>query len=282
MGRVCGIRRYGVRVILFQTGEKESPVLAVVEMWDHDGPSDRKAVIVTAGHRPEQMVVSTAGEGLPGIQVLVAEILKARAVQLVGTGFGREVVQPTAYLAVFGGEVAGLQRHLFERLHRRLAARRKALLLREGSVLTVDPRGERIVGQSIDADIGTGSVRSGHEGGERPGINQGRGAAGAGRGDQGELFKSLDGDIGALFCVFRFQQRCVGRDADGLGGRADLQVHVDARNLRHLNRDAFLDVRAESGGGDAQIVFPGGKLGYGVIARFPWWPSQISPECPYW
>src|ERR1039457_3596784 len=104
------------------------------------------------------MPVSAVGKRLPGIEILVAEILKTRTVQRVGTGFRGEVEQPAADLAVFSRKVAGLERHLFERKHRWLTGRRVGRLLGEGCVLTVDPRAECVVREPIHAGGGVVSA----------------------------------------------------------------------------------------------------------------------------
>ena len=98
-------------------------------------------------------------------------------------------------------------------------------------------------------------------------------------------------DVQAHFAAGRLQQRRRGGDLDGLGGLADLQLHVERRPIRQPQNDARLPVGPEARLLDREYVMAGGQPEEVILAPLvgkrrstaPSWPGprlRLWPSAP--
>ena len=142
---------------LLEAKEEEGSVVTVIELRDGDWPAECEAIIVLADRVANVLpglggILSTrVGEGRAGVQGFVYEIVEAAAVDLIPTRLHGVVEVTATRLAIFGGEVAGLDGHLLDGFHAGLV--HLVLLFKEsvGSVLAFDVDGLRIGRHTIHA-----------------------------------------------------------------------------------------------------------------------------------
>src|SRR5207249_1422236 len=96
---------------------EERLVLAVVDLGNPDRPGEGKAEVLSSADRPDE------DERPLRVERLIREVIVSAAVEGIGAGVDGEVKQAGGHLAKLGSVVAGLQRELFDLLHRGLADR---------------------------------------------------------------------------------------------------------------------------------------------------------------
>ena len=101
--------RLAVRPVQFQVGEKERLVTAVVQVGDDHRAADRTAIVPAPRIGPQVVPVAGTGISPARVQIFVLHKDERHAVQSIGAGLGREVVEAPGDLAEFGGKVAALQ-----------------------------------------------------------------------------------------------------------------------------------------------------------------------------
>ena len=94
----------------FVVGKEEELVLAVEDLGDVDGGAHRETVLIAL----EGRIGAGRIEEILGVQLLVAQELKGRAVEVVGAGFGGEIDDAAHGAAVLRGIGVGLHLELLD------------------------------------------------------------------------------------------------------------------------------------------------------------------------
>ncbi len=143
---------------MFVTGEKEGAVGAVIELRDADGAAEGPAVLVVAQDllQAAGAGVGLSGEGIAGVESIVAEEFVQGAVEGVRTAFGDGVDDAPGGLAPFGLEGTGFDAEFLNRV----ALRHDADFVVDGSGIghAVEHELVAVGGSAIDAHLGEGLV----------------------------------------------------------------------------------------------------------------------------
>ena len=225
--------------------EEEGLVVAVIEFGDLDRTAEgrTKVVLVVEGFDVD--------ERFGGVERVIRQVFPEAAVELVGSGAGCYRDHAALDLAVFGGEVTGLERKLLHHFDRR---RRPATGVRIGGILAIHQHAHGVTGFAVDPPAAAAGSR--HARGQNDCVESApRAAADSHR----QIDDGFVDDVIALFGAFGFEEwrRCV--DGNGLGDGSDLEGDIDAGDLGHVDLGAGSDVLAEAGGFDRHFIVPGGK-----------------------
>jgi hypothetical protein len=83
---------------------------------------------------------------------------------------------------------------------------------------------------------------------------------------QGEFDHAAVVDDIAVDRIFGIDHGNFGGDVDRFGNAACLKCDIEAGDLRHLENDAFVDLRPEAGRGDGELVGADGEVGEDIVA----------------
>src|SRR5215831_16829363 len=198
------------------------------------------------------MSVPVVGKRLAGVQGFINEVLVAATVELVSTGFERNVHDCVAGLPKLRRVITGLNREFLDRVRSRLTLLRCALAETVGRVHALDHYHVGVVCAAVDAndraDL-SGSDCQCRAWNQSSDCKRVPDAAAAGEGACLQNRKIVDAFCSndmAQFSALGLQQRRVGLHGDRLRGAADLEPNIDSNGLRRLNRQTLPDVFLES------------------------------------
>ena len=227
---------------LFEAVEEEGPVLP----WYTPG-------IMTGPPRlPPKLFLRLGGftsfpdavirERDAGAEFFVHVVLEQAAVNRIGAGLRGQIENTAGDLAVLCGEVARMDRHLFERLDRRLHlidADHQAVVVRFHAL---DADLERVDRCTADLERAVGrDVAAWNERDEGIRVPDRRGRLISARSEiERQRIEVLTGHAGRDFGALRIEHRRIGDDVHFLGKVSELQPGVDPGGLPHEDADALL------------------------------------------
>ena len=259
----------------FPVEEEERPVGSAVELRDIERPADVRAELVPVQPRRRDALVGYRIVCL-GERVVPVELPEG-ARQPVASPLGEHVDLPARGAAGLSRRVAGLDLEFGERVHGRRKRVRHRVVVHE--LDTVDEIAVRRVTRAVGGHRGGAERRVLLADGAAPAPDRNRAGRARlhARNQLRELHKVAPVerqvhdlgavDHGAHGGVVGLQGHGVGLDSDRLGDVADPELHVDARRLLHLQRDAVNLLGLESSGNGGDRVVSGGQERERVAAR---------------